>query len=494
MSVSNASDPTGRQPDRRKLIAVVHADMVGYSRLIGLDDVGTLERLRTLRSRLIDPAIAEHGGRIVNTGGDSVLIVFDSVDGAVRCAVKVQQGVPTLDRDQPPDRAMRFRVGINAGDVIPDGTDVHGDVVNVAARLQAECPPGGICVSRAVREHLQDRPDLVFEELGALVLKNIPRPVEAFLVKFGKQTDSPRTVAKSGFDRTAPVKVTAFEPPNFQVRYCKTADGVRLAYAKIGEGATLVTVGHWMTHMHYGWENAIRRGAWLRLSGGRQHIFYDWRGCGLSDRNIGEITHEIWVSDLETVVEASGAGRFALFGASASASVAVAYAARHPERVSALVLYGGYPRGRYLWSAANLKQEEAIRLLTRLGWDQDNPAFRQIFTSEFMPGASKEQFDAFTESGRKCTSGECAAQHLNATGWADVTSALGRITAPTLVLHAIGDVRVPFEHARELAAAIPAANLATLPGQNHIPTEGDPAYEMLWKEVDQFLRKHEATG
>ena len=168
MSVSDPSDPNGKPPDRRKLIAVVYADVVGYSRLIGLDDVGTLERLRTLRRTLIDPAIEEHGGRIVNTGGDSLLIVFDSIDGAVRCAVKVQQQVPTYDGDLPPDRAIRFRVGINVGDVIPDGTDVHGDVVNVAARLQAECPPGGICVSRAVRDHVQDRLDLVFEELGAL--------------------------------------------------------------------------------------------------------------------------------------------------------------------------------------------------------------------------------------------------------------------------------------------------------------------------------------
>jgi adenylate cyclase len=149
MPDTDPSKPNERPPDRRKLIAVLHADMVGYSRLIGLDDTGTLERLRALRQNLIDPAVEEHGGRIVSTGGDSLLIVFDSVDGAVRCAMMVQEQVPTHDGDQPPDRAIRFRVGINVGDVIPDGTDIHGDVVNVAARLQAECPPGGVCVSRA---------------------------------------------------------------------------------------------------------------------------------------------------------------------------------------------------------------------------------------------------------------------------------------------------------------------------------------------------------
>jgi adenylate cyclase len=161
----------------------MYADMVGYSRLIGLDDAGTLQRLRTLRQNLIDPEIEEHGGRIVQTGGDSLLVVFDSIDGAVRCAVKMQQQVPVLDAEQAPDQAIRFRIGINIGDAIADGTDLHGDAVNVVARLQAGCPPGGICVSRSVRDHVHGRLGLEFEELGSLSLKNIARPVEAFAVR-----------------------------------------------------------------------------------------------------------------------------------------------------------------------------------------------------------------------------------------------------------------------------------------------------------------------
>ena len=178
-------------------MAVVYADMVGYSRLIGLDDEGTLERLRTLRSTLIDPAINQHGGRIVQTGGDSLLIVFDSIDGAMRCAVKVQQQMAAYDGDHPADRTIRFRVGINIGDAIPDGTDLHGEVVNVAERLQAQCPPGGICVTRAVRDHVRDRLELAFEELGPLNLKNIARPVEAFVLRFGNAVKTPISVAQS---------------------------------------------------------------------------------------------------------------------------------------------------------------------------------------------------------------------------------------------------------------------------------------------------------
>jgi TolB-like protein/class 3 adenylate cyclase len=183
MAETTTSASAARPPDRRKLVAIVYADMVGYSRLIGLDDQGTLDRLRALRRELIDPAIEEHGGRIVQTGGDSLLIVFDSIDGAVRCAVEVQRHVPVHDGDQPSDRAIRFRIGINIGDAIADGTDLHGDAVNVAARLQAECPPGGICVSRSVCDHVHGRLDLVFDELGPLNLKNISRPVEALVLR-----------------------------------------------------------------------------------------------------------------------------------------------------------------------------------------------------------------------------------------------------------------------------------------------------------------------
>ncbi|MBV9251272.1 MAG: adenylate/guanylate cyclase domain-containing protein, partial [Acetobacteraceae bacterium] len=179
----SSSDLAGRAASGRKLIAVLYADMVGYSRLISLDDAGTFRRLRMLRSGLIDPAIREHGGRVVQTGGDSLLVAFDSIDGAVRCAINLQQQMPVYDANQPPDRRIRFRIGINIGDVIPHGNDLHGDGVNIAARLQAECPVGGICVSRTVRDHMHGRLDLPFEPTGPLTLKNITTPVEAFILR-----------------------------------------------------------------------------------------------------------------------------------------------------------------------------------------------------------------------------------------------------------------------------------------------------------------------
>jgi adenylate cyclase len=149
-----------------------------------------LRRLRTLRRALFEPAIREFGGRIVQTGGDSLLIAFDSIDGAVRCAVKVQQQVPIYDGDQLPDRRIRFRVGIDMGDAIPDGTDLQGDSVNIAARLEAASPVGGICVFRSVRDHVHGRLGLTFEPIGELTLKNITRPVDGFVLRMGPTTEA----------------------------------------------------------------------------------------------------------------------------------------------------------------------------------------------------------------------------------------------------------------------------------------------------------------
>jgi adenylate cyclase len=228
-------DLAGRAVGGRRLIAVVYADMVGYSRLIGLDDAGTLRRLRTLRRALIDPAIRDHGGRIVQTGGDSLLVAFDSIDGAVRCAVKVQQQVPVYDGDHSPDRRIRFRVGINIGDVIQHDTDLHGDGVNIAARLEAGCPVGGICVSRTVRDHVHGRLDLAFEPIGELTLKNIARRVEAFVVRL-----DPGAVELSGDDTS--VGVVRTEPPKSRARLRPALAGVALLLASL-----VAATGWWLT-------------------------------------------------------------------------------------------------------------------------------------------------------------------------------------------------------------------------------------------------------
>ena len=169
--------------DGRELFAILSIDMVGYSRLIGLDDLGTVERLHRVHDDLINRQIVLHRGRLVQIAGDSFMVIFDSIIEAVRCAAELQRQVPAHERDQPADRRIRFRIGIEIGDLIADGAEFHGEGMNIAARLQTACPPGGICISGAVHENVKSRVDVTFESIGALSLKNIAKPVEAFVVR-----------------------------------------------------------------------------------------------------------------------------------------------------------------------------------------------------------------------------------------------------------------------------------------------------------------------
>jgi adenylate cyclase len=175
----------------RKLAAILAADVAGYSRLMGTDEEGTLARLKALRRELADPKIKEHRGRIVKTTGDGLLLEFASVVDAVRCAVEVQREMAERNADVPSDRRIEFRMGINIGDIIKDGRDIYGDGVNVASRLEALAEPGGICVSRVVRDQVRDKLDFTFDDLGEQRVKNIARPIRVHRIRFVEETDIP---------------------------------------------------------------------------------------------------------------------------------------------------------------------------------------------------------------------------------------------------------------------------------------------------------------
>ena len=207
----------------------------------------------------------------------------------------------------------------------------------------------------------------------------------------------------------------------------------------------------------------------------------------MSDWETDEISLEAWVQDLDTVVNAAGLERFALLGESQSVAVAITYTARHPERVSRLILYGGYSLGWRKRPGTIIEQHEAMRTLMRLGWGSENPAYRQMFTSQFLPEGTKEQFDALNELQRISTSPEGAVRYFDATGDVDVTGLLPQITVPTLVLHVRGDEDVPFEMSRQVAAGIPGARLVALPGRSHALMSDDPALARYIEEIRLFL-------
>jgi pimeloyl-ACP methyl ester carboxylesterase/DNA-binding CsgD family transcriptional regulator len=278
------------------------------------------------------------------------------------------------------------------------------------------------------------------------------------------------------------------------IRFCRADDGVRLAYSTMGKGPPLVRAAHYLTHLEYDLRNPLWRPWLAELSRHHTLVRYDPRGCGLSDRETGDLSLARWVADLETVVDAAGLDRFALFGASQSGAMAVVYAARHPERVERLIVYGGFLRGfmRRGPTSEQIRQWQMMLGLVELGWGQDNPAFRQMFSSLLIPGGTQEQMRWLNELERVSTTPECAARILESIHEMDATEYGPRVACPTLVLNARGDLRVPFEEGRRLAALVPNARFVPLETDNHILLDTEPAFAQFVAEVHEFLAAGES--
>lgn len=270
-----------------------------------------------------------------------------------------------------------------------------------------------------------------------------------------------------------------------EVRFCTARDGARLAYAVHGRGPPLVRVATWLTHLERDWESPIWR-HWLdRLGESHTVLRYDERGCGLSRAALEDLSVETWVADLEAVIDASGLRRFTLLGVSQGAAIAVAYAARHPDRVSDLVLYGGYARGRRMRGQG--EQEDALIAAIRAGWASDEPAYRHLFTMLFLPYGTSEQMAWYDQLLRTTTSPDAAVRLFEARGEIDVVDAARSVSVRTLVVHARDDRVVPAEEGRLLASLIPDARLVELDSANHILLEDEPAWQRFVVELRHFL-------
>ena len=274
-----------------------------------------------------------------------------------------------------------------------------------------------------------------------------------------------------------------------RIRYVRTGDGVQLAWAEAGSGPVLIKAANWLTHLEYEWESPVWR-HWIRFfSEHFRFVRHDERGCGMTDWNVGDLSFERWVEDLEAVVAAADPKEpFGLLGISQGAATCVAYAVKHPERVSHLVLYGAYARGTY--RRGDPEKERLYRALielVRLRWGNDNPAFRQVFTSRFIPGATDEQIGWFNELCRKTTSPENAARLLETRATIDVVALLEKVRTPTLVLHSRDDDVIPISEGHILAAGIPGAQFVELDSKNHVLLETEPAWERFRDEVLEFM-------
>jgi pimeloyl-ACP methyl ester carboxylesterase/DNA-binding winged helix-turn-helix (wHTH) protein len=274
-----------------------------------------------------------------------------------------------------------------------------------------------------------------------------------------------------------------------EIRYCTSPDGVRIAYACTGSGPPLVKAANWLTHLDLEWDSPIWA-HWIdALSVRHRLVRYDERGCGLSDWDVDDISLESWVEDLELVVDSVGLDRFPLLGVSQGGAVALAYAVRHPERVSRIVLAGAYVRGRLVRATSPEEREEALldMQVGRVGWRRDDPAYRQVFAAQFLPEADRARWDAFNALQRATTSTENVVRFLDTFATIDVSDLARRVTCPTLVLHSRRDRRVPIEQAREIAALVPDSRVHLLDSGNHIVMADEPAWSEVLAELEDFL-------
>jgi pimeloyl-ACP methyl ester carboxylesterase/DNA-binding winged helix-turn-helix (wHTH) protein len=309
------------------------------------------------------------------------------------------------------------------------------------------------------------------------------------------------TVPRHGYRFVAPVKHvvrSAASPagegqspiplPRQDIRFSVTEDGVRLAWASIGEGPPLVKASNWLTHLAFEWGSPIWQHWWTELSKHHRVIRYDERGNGMSQRDVPDVSFDTWVHDLETVVDAAGLDRFSLLGISRGGAIAIAYAVKHPERVSKLVLYGAFPAGIYRFgSPEELEARRALISLTRLGWGFHQPAFCRLFTNRFMPNATPVHENWFDDLQRMSTSAENAARLMEVDSDIDVRGLLRRLQVPTLVVHCDRDQVVSPEHGRQLAAEIPRARYVSLPSANHLLLAEEPAWEIFLREFSAFM-------
>src|SRR4029453_7275585 len=384
---------------------------------------------------------------------------FASAVDAVRCAVDIQRAMAKRNADISQSHRVEFRIGINVGDVIIDDGDIYGDGVNIASRLEGLAETGGICISRQAYEQSESKLSFIYPPLGPQKLKNIPKPVETYAIDFER--------------------VGLIDPDSMKlkVNYCRAPDGVRLAYATVGSGPPLVKTANWMNHVEYDWESPLMRHFYVALAQDSTLLRYDARGNGLSDWDVEDVSLDAWVSDLETVVNAAGFDRFPLVGMSQGCAISVAFAVRHPERVSHLILYGGFARGAYrrAKNELELQKAKALATLIRPGWGEKTPIFRQLFSSMVMPGATQEQLQKFAERQRKTTTAECAYRYFETTRNLDVSELLAKVTVPTLIMHKRDDQMQPVRGGSRARRRNSRRALRGIAGQKSLPVRARSA-------------------
>ena len=278
-----------------------------------------------------------------------------------------------------------------------------------------------------------------------------------------------------------------------EIRFCTSFDGTRIAYATAGDGPPLVRVGTWLTHLELDWEGPLWSHWFEELSRNHRLVRYDLRGSGLSDRAVDDLSFDAWVRDLEVVVDTLGLKQFSLLGLCKGGAIAVAYAARHPDRVRNLVLYDTYTHGAYAGGASlsERRKAETLAEMIRVGWGRHNAAYRTVFVNLFVPEGSEEQRRWLAELQRRSATTETATRLWRAFHEVDIRDLAPQVQVPTLVFHVKNDAIVPFQEGRRLASLIPDARFVPLEGENHILLPDEPAWNRFVSDLRGFLSEEE---
>lgn len=450
----------------RRIAAILCLDVVDFSAMMQVDSKTTMRDLNTLLRTVVRPAVRSGEGRIFKMMGDSVLAEFPVATGAVHTAAEILRGVDGA--------RIKLRAGVHVGEVTGKGEDVFGDAVNIATRLQTAARPGNGLVSRLAAElagsGADERVQLLPE--GALRLKGIAAPVEAMSFDLGND-GSRKLQAEQGMLQ--------------DIRFATSSDGVRLAWTTMGEGPPLVRAPTWISHLEHELETI--NGQWqYDLAETHRLIRFDQRGNGLSDRAVEDISLERFLDDLETVMTAAQVERAPLFCRSQGAAIGAAFAVRYPERVTGLVILGGFVKGPLVRSEPrHVELTAALDAMARVGWDDDYPSVRDHFATVMAPTASGPDQRLFAEVMHQAITAQDFARFREKVGQVDVSAMLSDVKCPALVLHGAGDRMHPIEQGRSFAAGITQSHFIALPTSNHIMPRYDPAWSLAMREISRFL-------
>jgi class 3 adenylate cyclase/pimeloyl-ACP methyl ester carboxylesterase len=457
---------------RKRLAAILALDVVDYTRMMQLDSQGLITTLNKVFSEVVRPAVAASEGRIVKLMGDGAIVEFPAAASALEAAVEIQTKMrrPDLPYNVPE------RIHLHAGDVTIEGSELLGDGINIAARLEAAADPGGILISKIFCELAGPSNAASLRRHGARSFKGIAQPIEVLSVNF---------------EESEPQFRRAQHAAEQAVRFCKSKDGVGLAWTENGNGSPIVKAPNWIGHLSLDWRNPGMAPIISSLSNDYRLVRFDARGNGLSDWDVVEISFERFVDDLESVFDAAEIERAPILAISQGCAVAAAFAARRPDRVSAIVVIGGFPLGRAKRKSEKDRQRaEATRSMMTAGWDDDSPSLRDLLARIIVPTASVEERRQYAMDMKQMISPENLGRYRDVVDHIDVTDLLPRVRAPCLILNCQGDRMHPIDQGRLFASGLSAASFIAYDSPNHCVPESDPEWPKLERDILGFLEKH----